>query len=92
MPPGVGVLPIMTYKGRVCLRQDERVGPVLLLVELYKRVGESSFWSVKGLKQTDPGAGSPGGTSPYKTLLSTPQIMHSLENSGHGKILVYSLC
>ena len=49
MPPGVGVLPIMTYKGRVCLRQDERVGPVLLLVELYKRVGESSFWSVKGL-------------------------------------------
>ena len=40
MPPGVGVLPIMTYKGRVYLRQDERVG-ILLLVEVYKRVGES---------------------------------------------------
>ena len=40
MPPGVGVLPIMTYKGPLYLRQDERVG-ILLLVEVYKRVGES---------------------------------------------------
>ena len=40
MPPGVGVLPIMTYKGRVYLRPDERVG-ILLLVQVYKRVGES---------------------------------------------------
>jgi len=40
MLPGVGVLPIMTYKGRVYLRPDERVG-ILLLVEVYKRVRES---------------------------------------------------
>ena len=46
MPPGVGVLPIMAYEGPLYLRPDERVG-ILLLVEVYKRVGESSFWSVK---------------------------------------------
>ena len=92
MPPGVGVLPIMTYKGPLYLRPDERVG-ILLLVEVYKRVGESSFWSVKGLKRANRLRGLvSGGNLPYKTLLSTPRIMHSLENSVHGKILVYSLC
>ena len=40
MPPGVGVLPIMAHNGRVYLRPDEWVG-ILLLVGVYKRLGES---------------------------------------------------
>ena len=85
------MLPIMTYKGRVYLKQDERVG-ILLLVEVYKRVGESSFWSVKGLKRANRLRGLvSGGNLPVQNFVEYPQIMHFLENSGHGKILVYSL-
>ena len=36
MPPGVGVLLIMTYKGPLYLRQDERVRILLKYINRYE--------------------------------------------------------